>query len=98
MDRARYFEKKPEFLGKLEKIKKELSMDVWGEATAHEIDLTLTDLSFYSKQLKFCTEDIVKINRLLAKVRSESDIEKERVSIGEIEEMILVLNKGENSI
>ena len=73
-------------------------MDVWGRATAHEIDLTLTDLSFYSKQLKFCTEDIVKINRLLAKVRSESDIEKERVSIGEIEEMILVLNKGENSI
>lgn len=52
----------------------------------------------FSKQLKFCTEDIVKINRLLAKVRSESDIEKERVSIGEIEEMILVLNKGENSI
>ena len=98
VDRARYFEKKPEFLGKLEKIKKELSMDVWGEATAHEIDLTLTDLSLYSKQLKFCTEDIVKINRLLAKVRSESDIEKERVSIGEIEEMILVLNKGENSI
>ena len=98
MDRARYFEKKPEFLRKLEKVKRGLSMNVWGEATVCDINLVLTDLSFYSKQLKFCAEDDDKINRLLDKVSSERTLEEKRVSVGEIEEIILVLDKGENSI
>lgn len=98
VDRARYFEKKPEFLRKLEKVKRGLSMNVWGEATVCDINLVLTDLSFYSKQLKFCAEDDDKINRLLDKVSSERTLEEKRVSVGEIEEIILVLDKGENSI
>lgn len=73
-------------------------MDVWGVTTAHEIDLVLTDLAFYAKRLKFCTEDISKIDSLLEKIRSKSDKEEKRVFVGKIEEIILVLNKEENSI
>lgn len=98
VDRAKYLEKKSEFLKQLHKIRDELIKDTWGVATVHEIDLVITDLSFYSKQLHFCTEDVDKINRLLDKVRSERTLEEKRVSVGEIEEIILVLDKGENSI
>lgn len=98
VDRAKYFEKKSVFLKQLHKIRDELIKDNWGVATVHEIDLVITDLCFYSRRLQFCTEDVDKINRLLDKVRSEKALEEKRVSVGEIEEIILVLDKGENSI
>ena len=98
VDRAKYLEKESKFLKQLHKIRNELIKNTWGVTTVHDIDILLTDLSFYSTQLQFCAEDVDKIKCLLDKVRSEKSLEEKRVSVGEIEEIILVLDKGENSI